>query len=332
MGLQYPSGVESESSSPRLHRTANSDGDVGGENLRSQRSSVTINWSDGSKAIFIRPPRPHSGSGWSSPFPPPPPVSAAPIAASMPTPPSSSHSRRISQVQREDSSWRGTSKTSRLSSSTRAEVDRRAPRPNTGGNERAPSRHSYHPPYVESSVGENERSSRHSHYTSSSRPSTHGRATTPLPNNSPSSRASGSNIVRPESVPINILNMRDYRSRDNTSSLQHGVENNMNRHGPAVIRVEANIIEEGSRRSSRRGRTGERNDRGAGGSGGRLRNREERNETDRRGQGNGDFMRALGRYLPCLPFSSHGHLNTGEADGYACRPRSGSRNRRSGRR
>ena len=359
--------MESTSSSPQLRRSAYSDGDAGTENLRSQRSSVVINWSDGSKAIFIRPPRPHSDSGWSSPLPPPssPPASVTPRPVPIPRPPSSSNSRRAPQILREDSSWRETSGISRLSSLTRAEVGQRAPRTSMGRNERPSSRHSYHAPSPQSSVGGNERSStRHSHYPPSPRPSTHRRTATSQLRTPSRNNPLGSNIIRPESAPINVFNVCDYRSSDNTPSdaslestvgvvgritpvtrrsprnraqsqspreqMRHrGRQDGADQRGPVVIHVEANIRERGSMRPPMRIRTGEGNGRSADGSGGRFRNGEGRDEENRRGQGRGDFMRTLGRYLHCLPFSPRDAEDT---RGYERGSRSGSRHCRSGRR
>ncbi|KAI1307095.1 hypothetical protein F5Y03DRAFT_125945 [Xylaria venustula] len=85
--------MESNSDPPRRYYTtyASDDSERG---PRPQRSSVTLAWSDGSKAIFIRPPRSQAGSGWGSPSepssspPPPPPLPLPP----PPAPPRPGHS------------------------------------------------------------------------------------------------------------------------------------------------------------------------------------------------------------------------------------------------
>ncbi|KAI0430757.1 hypothetical protein F5Y09DRAFT_220795 [Xylaria sp. FL1042] len=93
--------MEPRSYRPR-RRNAISYPSVGrGVSLRSQRSSVTLKWSDGSEAIFFRPPRWHSSASPApapSSQPPPPSTTPPPPPSPSPAPPPAPVARSASHV------------------------------------------------------------------------------------------------------------------------------------------------------------------------------------------------------------------------------------------
>ncbi|KAI0906198.1 hypothetical protein F4823DRAFT_90972 [Ustulina deusta] len=315
----------------------------GEESLRSKRSSITIEWSDGSKVIFIRPPRPRSSLGWvsphvSSPSPSPPPISLSPT----PAPALNSQRSRTPQTQHVDADQAESSGISRPGYSG---VRQGTPRPSRGGNEGPPSSHSEHTP--------------------SARPSMQpGGISTPQPRAPASNSLYGPNIDRPQSAPIhnpNISDDRDGHGRaifDRTSTdavvgrmssvsrrsghrhdqsgsqsqlhdeqLQHEPgQGGADQGRPASLPPET-TIRGGSGRSPRRGRAGERSVRSGDGSGGFGSSR--RDEGGDRGDRSGDVLRGLRR---CFPFSYWLFGEIGDDHRHENRSRPGSRSRRTGRR
>ncbi|KAI1423161.1 hypothetical protein F5Y12DRAFT_558095 [Xylaria sp. FL1777] len=204
-------------SSRRRHPTDSNEGSE--ESLRSKRSSITIEWSDGSKVIFFRPPHPRSSFGWASPSqlspsppPPPPPPPPPQPPAPAPTRPTPSPRRSgTSQIQREDPDWAVSGGIPRPSSSTYDDSRR--------NNEPTPSDRQHVSP---------------------ARPSTqqHETTTAPQPRSPTRNGLLGTNIDRPQSVPNHIPNINSGRGRD--------VHDGAGREGPERYSIVAVVGNKGS--------------------------------------------------------------------------------------
>ncbi|KAI0973369.1 hypothetical protein F4678DRAFT_477820 [Xylaria arbuscula] len=175
---------------------------------RPQRSSVTLEWSDGSKAIFIRPPRSQAGFGWGSPSepssspPPPPPLPPLPLPAA-PVPPRPGHSSPRSPVPQSRQGDPSYSVSNGISRQSNGGPRQGTPRPNHGRNEASSSIYSQ-------DIPSRRRSMRHG-------------TSTPQPTTATNNVVLGQNINRPQSVPAHTRSSR-YDLYEQDGSVLDGVD------------------------------------------------------------------------------------------------------------